>query len=268
MVATTVVHVDNVWLTSINRTGNSIDIQGESASINSVANFITQLKRSGYFDNVEIKTAQEDDIVPTIETYNFSMSAAIMPSGPTAAEAATGRQRFSRQPQAGTRREELMATSFRDWPWPLQALFYVGLAVALILVGLYVPGLPLSNVRTQLQNAQAEMKPIEADVQKLARLQAAPGGTAVRNGRAAKAIGDLADDRSGRQADRSVHPDGAERRAELGRDHPQVNGEARGQQALLLWRCRSISKRTVLITRCWISSHGSGGCRESSTSAI
>jgi type IV pilus assembly protein PilO len=60
-----------------------------------------------------------------------------------------------------------MATSFRDWPWPLQALFYVGLAVVLILVGFYVPGLPLSNVRTQLQNAQAEMKPLEVDVQNL-----------------------------------------------------------------------------------------------------
>ena len=60
-----------------------------------------------------------------------------------------------------------MATSFRDWPWPLQALFYVGLSVVLILVGFYVPGLPLSNVRTQLQTAQAEMKPLEADVQNL-----------------------------------------------------------------------------------------------------
>jgi type IV pilus assembly protein PilO len=60
-----------------------------------------------------------------------------------------------------------MATSFREWPWPLQALFYAGLSVALILVGFYVPGLPLSNVRTQLQNAQAEMKPLEADVQNL-----------------------------------------------------------------------------------------------------
>jgi type IV pilus assembly protein PilN len=86
MVATTVVHVDNVWLTSLNRTGNSIDIQGESASINSVANFITQLKRSGYFDNVEIKAAQEDDIVPSVETFNFSMSASIatQPAGAAA----------------------------------------------------------------------------------------------------------------------------------------------------------------------------------------
>ncbi len=60
-----------------------------------------------------------------------------------------------------------METSFRDWPWPLQALFYVGLAVVLILVGFYVPGLPLSNVRTQLQSAQATMKPLETEVANL-----------------------------------------------------------------------------------------------------
>jgi type IV pilus assembly protein PilN len=81
MVATTVVHVDNVWLTSLNRSGNSIDIQGEAASINSVANLITQLKRSGYFDNVEIKQATEDDLVPSVSTYGFSMTAAINPQG-------------------------------------------------------------------------------------------------------------------------------------------------------------------------------------------
>jgi type IV pilus assembly protein PilO len=60
-----------------------------------------------------------------------------------------------------------MATSFRDWPWPVQALFWIGLAVAIVLVGFYVPGLPLTNLRTQLQSAQAEMKPLEADVQNL-----------------------------------------------------------------------------------------------------
>lgn len=87
MVATTVVHVDNLWLTSLNRTGNSIELQGESASINSVANFITQLKRSGYFDNVEIKTAQEDDIVPSVATYNFLMNAAIVVPGQANAKA-------------------------------------------------------------------------------------------------------------------------------------------------------------------------------------
>jgi type IV pilus assembly protein PilO len=60
-----------------------------------------------------------------------------------------------------------MATSFKEWPWPLQALFWVGLSVAIILAGFYVPGTPLTNLRTQLQSAQMEMKPLEADVQNL-----------------------------------------------------------------------------------------------------
>src|ERR1700722_15870316 len=75
MVANTVVRVDSVWLTALNRTGDAIDIQGEAGSINAVANFITQLKRSGYFGNVEIKDAVENDVVPTVETYAFSMTA-------------------------------------------------------------------------------------------------------------------------------------------------------------------------------------------------
>jgi len=60
-----------------------------------------------------------------------------------------------------------MATSFRDWPWPLQALGSVGLAVVLILAGLYIPGLPLASVRDQLESAQAELKPLESEVESL-----------------------------------------------------------------------------------------------------
>lgn len=60
-----------------------------------------------------------------------------------------------------------MATSFRDWPWPLQALFYAALAVALVLAGYYVPGSPLASVRSDLESAQSELKPLEADVESL-----------------------------------------------------------------------------------------------------
>jgi Tfp pilus assembly protein PilO len=60
-----------------------------------------------------------------------------------------------------------MATAFRDWPWPLQALLYVGLTIVLVLAGFYVPGSPLTSVRTQLESAQAEVKPLESDVQNL-----------------------------------------------------------------------------------------------------
>jgi type IV pilus assembly protein PilO len=60
-----------------------------------------------------------------------------------------------------------MATSFRDWPWPVQALFYVGLGVVIVLAGFYVPGSPVRNVRSDLETAQAAMKPLEAEVASL-----------------------------------------------------------------------------------------------------
>jgi Tfp pilus assembly protein PilN len=77
MVANTVVRVDSLWLTSFNRTGDALDIEGEAASIDAVANFITEMKRSGYFDKVEIKSAKENDLVPSVTTFGFSMTAAV-----------------------------------------------------------------------------------------------------------------------------------------------------------------------------------------------
>jgi Tfp pilus assembly protein PilN len=77
MVADTVVRVDSLWLNSLDRTGNTLNMEGTAGSINAVANFITQLKRSGYFENVEIKQATENDILPSVETYGFAMSAGI-----------------------------------------------------------------------------------------------------------------------------------------------------------------------------------------------
>jgi type IV pilus assembly protein PilN len=83
MVANTVVRVDALWLTSLERKGESLEIAGQAGSINAVANLITQLKRSGYFGKVEIKEAKESDIVATAQTFGFSMSAAINASPAT-----------------------------------------------------------------------------------------------------------------------------------------------------------------------------------------
>lgn len=84
MVANTVVRVDSLWLTSLERKGDALDIQGQAGSINAVANFITQLKRSGYFGKVEIKEAKETDIVKSAQTFGFIMTAAISPEPPPA----------------------------------------------------------------------------------------------------------------------------------------------------------------------------------------
>jgi type IV pilus assembly protein PilN len=80
MVANTVSRTENLWLTSVTRKGNSLTLLGSSASINSVANFITALKRSGYFQKVEIKESKQDEKNSAIQTYVFEISAEINPS--------------------------------------------------------------------------------------------------------------------------------------------------------------------------------------------
>src|SRR5271155_3835385 len=77
MVANTVVRVDQLWLTTLERKGDNLDIAGEAGSVNSIANFITQLKRSGYFDKIEIQEAKEDDVVKSVTTYGFTMTASV-----------------------------------------------------------------------------------------------------------------------------------------------------------------------------------------------
>ncbi len=58
--ANTVTRTDTLWLTSLDRKGDGLTIVGTAGSINAVANFITQLKHSGYFDQVEIKESTQD----------------------------------------------------------------------------------------------------------------------------------------------------------------------------------------------------------------
>src|SRR5215467_5668011 len=83
MVANTVSRTENLWLTSMNRKGTALIINGSSASINSVANFITAMKRSGYFQKVEIKESKQDDKNTAVQTFLFEINAEIAP--PTAA---------------------------------------------------------------------------------------------------------------------------------------------------------------------------------------
>jgi Tfp pilus assembly protein PilN len=79
MVANTVSRTENLWLTNVTRKGNNLTFQGSSASINAVANFITALKRSGYFQKVEIKESKQDEKNSAVQTYTFEISAEISP---------------------------------------------------------------------------------------------------------------------------------------------------------------------------------------------
>jgi Tfp pilus assembly protein PilN len=88
MVANTVSRTENLWLTEMVRKGNALNMEGASASINAVANFITALKRSGYFQKVEIKESKQDDKNMAVQTFLFQISAEIAPPQPAQARPA------------------------------------------------------------------------------------------------------------------------------------------------------------------------------------
>jgi Tfp pilus assembly protein PilN len=55
-VGQTVSLTDQLWLTAMEEKGPSvIEFKGQAASIEAVANFMTNLRQSGYFENVEMK---------------------------------------------------------------------------------------------------------------------------------------------------------------------------------------------------------------------
>ena len=71
-ISTTVNHTEGVWLISMKDDGANVSLEGTALGPNAVANLMTNLRRSGYFKNVELKdTAQEDN--PKIQTFGFTM---------------------------------------------------------------------------------------------------------------------------------------------------------------------------------------------------
>ena len=84
-IANTVARTENLWLTSMVRKGNNLAIEGSSASINGVANFVTALKRSGYFQKVELRESKQDEKSKDVQTFLFQLTAEISPPVPAAA---------------------------------------------------------------------------------------------------------------------------------------------------------------------------------------
>ena len=80
-IANTVSRTENLWLTSMVKKDNNLTIDGASASVNGVANFITALKRSGYFSNIEIKESKQDEKAAAVQTFTFTLTAQITPPG-------------------------------------------------------------------------------------------------------------------------------------------------------------------------------------------
>lgn len=85
--ANTVDRVDSLWMLGMKRTGNSLQLDGEADTLNAVASFIAELRRSGYFDKVEISETKQDDKHPATTVFLFTLTADFtLPSQGTAAQ--------------------------------------------------------------------------------------------------------------------------------------------------------------------------------------
>jgi len=74
MLGDTVNSTDAVWLNKVNDDGNVINIEGTALSLHAVANLISNLKKTGYFKNVEMKESYQDDAVRNMQAFVFTLS--------------------------------------------------------------------------------------------------------------------------------------------------------------------------------------------------
>jgi Tfp pilus assembly protein PilN len=73
MIGDTVNATDAVWLNKMNDDGPNVNIEGTALSIDAVANLMANLKRTGYFKNVEMKESYQDDQVRTMQAFVFTL---------------------------------------------------------------------------------------------------------------------------------------------------------------------------------------------------
>ncbi len=74
MVGDTVNKTEAVWLNSMKDQGANVDIEGMALSTDAVANLITNLQKTGYFRNIEIKETYQDNTFKEMQAFQFTLT--------------------------------------------------------------------------------------------------------------------------------------------------------------------------------------------------
>jgi type IV pilus assembly protein PilN len=74
MVGETVNNTEAVWLNNLKDQGTSVDIEGMALGADAVANLISNLQKTGYFRNVEIKESVQDETIKDMQAFTFTLS--------------------------------------------------------------------------------------------------------------------------------------------------------------------------------------------------
>jgi type IV pilus assembly protein PilN len=74
MIGDTVNGTEAVWLNSMQDQGANVAIDGTALSSDAVANLITNLQKTGYFRNIEIKESFQDDTIKDMQAFQFTLT--------------------------------------------------------------------------------------------------------------------------------------------------------------------------------------------------
>lgn len=74
MIGDTVNSTEAVWLNSMQDQGASVAIDGMALSSDAVANLISNLQKTGFFSNIEIKESIQDDSVKDMQAFQFTLT--------------------------------------------------------------------------------------------------------------------------------------------------------------------------------------------------
>src|SRR5208282_1882718 len=74
MIGDTVNNTEAVWLNSMQDQGASVAIDGTALSSDAVANLISNLQKTGFFRNIEIKETYQDDGIKEMQAFQFTLT--------------------------------------------------------------------------------------------------------------------------------------------------------------------------------------------------
>ncbi len=74
MIADTVNGTEAVWLNSMQDLGPNVAIDGTALSSDAVANLISNLQKTGFFKNIEIKESFQDESVKDMQAFQFTLT--------------------------------------------------------------------------------------------------------------------------------------------------------------------------------------------------
>ena len=74
MIGNTVNGTEAVWLNNMKDQGTSVDIEGMALSTDAVANLMTNLQKTGFFKNIEIKETYQDDTFKEMQAFSFTLT--------------------------------------------------------------------------------------------------------------------------------------------------------------------------------------------------